>query len=391
MRESTPSVIVLSAGPNGLGAVRSLTKERVVVDIITASSQEPVMSSRLPRKKVVLEKAFDENELLSLLLSWPISQQVLIPTSDWYVDFLVANQDTLREKFKFVLPKGELSSQFIDKRAEVELVKEFVDLPSSITQLPDSAEELLDMIALPIIIKPRSNEMNRIGQKNILIYTIEQLADFYRQFGSIVDYCIAQEVIAGNDDNLWVCNCVFDLKGKLVNAFTFQRLQLTPPHFGVTCYAESKENSEVLAQVERLGLGLGYVGPAMVEFKVDDRDGKYKYIEVNPRLGLCNYFDTSCDKNNVYATYCVATGKPFIEQKQKTARMFLSFYEDLYSRYRDGQKTPQIFSTYLSNAFKYHTFMYFAWRDPWPAFVIGFRQWKRTIRSIINKFSKKSK
>ncbi len=391
MIESTSLVIVLSAGPNGLGAVRSLYKENVSVSIITANQLEPVMSSRLPCQKVVLKKGLDAEELLAVLLAWPSSGQVLIPTSDWYVDFLVAHQDKLCEKFKFVLPKGELSSKFIDKRAEVELVKGFVEVPKSILNLPSSVEGLLDVISLPIIIKPRSNELNRIGQKNIQIHNNEQLQGFYKKYSGVLDYCIAQEIVVGDDANLWVCNCVFNLKGELVNAFTFQRLQLTPPHFGVTCYAKSKVNEEVLAQVKNLGKGLGYIGPAMVEFKVDDRDGKYKYIEVNPRLGLCNYFDTSCGKNNVFATYCIAVGQSFTEQAQKDNRMFLSFYEDLYSRYRDNQNTLSIVSTYFSNIFKSHTFMYFAWSDPWPAFAVGYRQWKRTVLSVVNKFTKKPK
>ena len=71
--------------------------------------------------------------------------------------------------------------------------------------------------------------------------------------------------------------------------------------------------------------------------------------------------------------------------------MFLSFYEDLYSRYRDNQNTLSIVSTYFSNIFKSHTFMYFAWSDPWPAFAVGYRQWKRTVLSVVNKFTKKPK
>lgn len=389
MKKYNSHVIILAAGPNGLGAVRSLYKENIHVDIITASRQDPVFSSRLPVRKVVLEKAFSTEYLLEVLMNWSNSGQVLIPTSDWYVDFLVINQDKLSKKFKFVLPKGELSSKFIDKKEEIELVKDFVELPKTITVLPESKDQLLQLIDLPIIIKPRSNELNRIGQKNILIYTDEELDEFYIKFNDILQYCIVQDIIVGDDENLWVCNCVFDLESKLINAFIFQRLQLTPPHFGVTCYAKSRLNDEVIRQVIKLGEGVGYVGPAMVEFKVDDRDGKYKYIEVNPRLGLCNYFDSSCGKNNVYATYCVAMGLNFVEQPQKVNRMFLSFYEDLYSRFRDDQKVTQVFKTYFSNAMKMHTFMYFSWMDPWPALVIGYRQWKRTFLSIITKVYKK--
>tara|TARA_R110001599_G_scaffold349046_3_gene576851 strand:- start:5303 stop:6466 length:1164 start_codon:yes stop_codon:yes gene_type:complete len=385
MKKITSKAIILAAGPNGLGAVRSLYKENVPVDIIVASQLESVLNSRLPIRKTCLKNGLDNDELLALLLSQKDESKVLIPTSDWFVNFLVRNKAVLEENYRFVLPAGDLSSHFIDKKVEVELVKNFTVLPKTIIELPENPEQLSAKLSLPMIIKPRSNELNRLGCKNIVIQTISELNLFYQQFPQALSFCIAQEVIEGDDENLWVCNCVFDYESNLVNAFTFQRLQLTPPHYGVTCYAKSQSNTEVIEQVKALGKGLNYVGPAMVEFKFDVRDGKYKYIEVNPRLGLCNYFDTSCGKNNVYATYCVAIGKPFIEQPQKNNRMFLSLYEDLYSRYRDGQKPIKILSNYFSNVIKHHTFMYFAWCDPWPALVMFYRQSKQIFSSILNK------
>lgn len=377
--------IILAAGPNGLGVVRSLYKENICADVIAASTTECVFLSRLPIRKVCLTKGLNSEELLAVLLNWPSSGQVLIPTSDWYVDFLVNHRKVLAKKFDFALPENDLSYKFIDKKEEVILVEPFVKLPKTIIDIPETAEELLTLITLPIIIKPRSNELNKLGKKNIQIHTKQQLDEFYIQYLSFLSFCIIQEIIVGDDANLWVCNCVFNYEGELINAFTFQRLQLTPPHYGVTCYAESLLNHDVIKQVVALGKGLHYVGPAMVEFKIDDRDGEYKYIEVNPRLGLCNYFDTSCNKNNVYAAYCVAKSIDFFEKPQKNGRMFLSLYEDLYSRFRDDQSIGFILKTYLSNIFKVHTFMYFSWSDPWPAIVMSYEQGKCTFMSIIKK------
>lgn len=379
--------IILAAGPNGLGAIRSLNLEGISHDVIAATPDDVVLSSRLPIRKVALQKNKNEQELLSILLNWPKSNLVLIPTSDWYVNFLSKNQQILTEKFSFVIPNGDLSDQLIDKQKEVELVKNLVTLPKSLLILPDSAEQLLANISLPIIIKPRSNEMNYIGQKNIQIYNDIELNSFYQTFTNKLQYCIAQEIIVGDDANLWVCNCTFDLKGKLINAFTFQRLQLSPPHFGVTSYAISRPNPEIIEQVAKLGQGLNYVGSAMVEFKLDDRDGQYKYIEINPRLGLCNYFDTSCDKNNVYASFCVAKSLPFNEKEQINQRMFLSLYEDLFSRYKDKQDSLSIFKTYFSNLLKPHTFIYFAWCDPKPAFYMFTKQFKAMITSLKRKIT----
>jgi predicted ATP-grasp superfamily ATP-dependent carboligase len=385
MKNVHEHALILDAGPNGLGAVRSLHKADVKVDVIAMNAQGPALLSSIPQRKVVLASPYNEAELLELLILWPQKGLVLIPTSDFFVNFVHKHQQLLEKHFSFVLPKGSLSSSLIDKKEEVSIVSNYVNLPKTIIELPLTGSELLNKISLPIIIKPRSNELNYLGKKNIQIYTSLQLDNFYDKYSPVLQYCIVQELIEGDDSYLWVCNCTFDEHSNLVNAFTFQRLQLTPPHFGVTCYAQSKRNNDVLEQVKTLGKGLGYIGPAMVEFKFDDRDGLYKYIEINPRLGLCNYFDTCCGKNNVYATYCVAKNIEFVEKPQKNGRMFLSLYEDLYSRFRDGQSIFPILKIYLSNIAKEHTFMYFAWRDPWPAIVMFYRQGKRTFKSIINK------
>src|SRR5205823_482878 len=107
----------------------------------------------------------------------------------------------------------------------------------------------------------------------------------------------------GEDEALWVCDCVFDRRSDLVAAFTFKKLGTSPPHFGVASLGVSERNEELVELVRGLGRRLGYVGPADVDFKYDWRDRQYKYLEVNPRVGMCNYFGARCGVNCVLAAY----------------------------------------------------------------------------------------
>lgn len=380
------TALILGTGPNGLGAIRSLSSENVIVDIIVNKVNDISLHSRLVRRKVVLKTSNHEEELLAHLSQWQEQEFVIIPCSDWYVDMLVRNKHLLPKQAKVILPNNDLSSQLIDKRDEVKLIAPYANLPKSIAHLPETPEALLQNLELPIIIKPRSNELNRIGKKNIQIYSEQALFEFYLQHQSVLDFCIAQEIIEGDDDNLWVCNCTFDRYGSLINHFTFQRLQLAPPHFGVTSYAISKPNEEIVTQVKKVGGALKYQGPAMFEFKYCDRRKSYFYIEVNPRLGLCNYFDTSCNKNNVYATYCAALSMPFTEAPQKQNIIFVSLFEDLYSRRKDGQSFVSIIKTYLKDLTKKHYFIYFTLRDPMPWLKMTINQIKTLMTSAQKKF-----
>ncbi|NMP16191.1 hypothetical protein [Thalassotalea sp. Y01] len=379
--------LILATGPNGLGALRSLQKAGISCDVIVDSHDDVSWYSRIPVNKQRFNHDND-SELMSLLRSWPGKNQVLIPTSDWYVNFIERHQQVLSQKFKYALPSEYKNGDFIDKREEVLKVQAFVNLPVSMTHLPDTAETLVEQCQLPIIIKPRSHQHNVFARKNLVVNSLGELQDFYQQYASQLDMFIGQHVIAGDDDSQWVCNCVFDRQHQLVSYFTFQRLQLSPPHYGVTCHARSDYNEDIIEQVYKLGIGCRLVGPVMVEFKFDASDGKYKYIELNPRLGMCNYFDSQCGVNNVFASYQVALNLPVPSYQQQNGCYFLSFYEDLYSRYRDGQSFADICKAYWRTLGSRYFFIYFSWRDPWPALVVGYVQLKRSFLALTRKFSR---
>ena len=125
----------------------------------------------------------------------------------------------------------------------------------------------------------------------------------------------------------------------------------------------------------------------MIEFKQDPFDCIYKYIEINPRLGMCNFFDTSCGVNNAFTTYQLALGVPLEKSKRmKENVIFVSFYEDLFSRLSDGEYISDIFREYLINLVKRkHIYIYFSWRDPYPAIKLASIQILSILKSVWRK------
>ena len=83
----------------------------------------------------------------------------------------------------------------------------------------------------------------------------------------------------------------------------------------------------------------------------------------------------------------MASKTTFVEKPQQNGRIFVSVYEDLYSRYRDHQSFISIAKRYLKDLFKPHTFIYFAWQDPKPAIVMAYRQSKAILASLIHKIT----
>ena len=112
----------------------------------------------------------------------------------------------------------------------------------------------------------------------------------------------------------------------------------------------------------------------MLEFKYCSTSSRYLYIETNTRLGMCNYFDTSCGVNTVAASYDVARGAPPPPRaSQRDGVVFLSLHEDLYARYRAGESLWGTLGKYFCSLHRKHVGAYWDWRDPRPGFIVASR------------------
>ncbi len=389
MSESRPLAVVLSSGMNGLGAVRTLSERGVPVAVIGETPEDIALNSRYPVARHFLgQKRTEEgvDELCRLLAGLDAERAVLIPTSDWFVSALRSERMSLRPGFTPVAPDGALARMLVDKAEETARIGAILPIPETVTPLPGTAEELLARLRLPIIVKPRSFAHMCIGGKNVVLRSAQDARDFYERFPGVRERVVAQEIIEGPDDNLWVCHAAFGPGGRIASAFTFRRLRLSPPHYGVTSYAVSEANPEVVRLVARLGEALAYSGPAMVEFKWDPRDGTYRYIELNPRLGLANYLDARSGAGTAFVSYQLAAGLPVPPiEAQRDGVIFVSLYEDVYSRRRDGETLMQIAGHYLRDAGRRHVFAYWSLRDPWPAAVMCWRQGRQIVGALSRK------
>lgn len=379
-------VVVLSAGPNGLGVTRSLYKKGIKPWVISRSAQDVINYSRLPAKKTVLGSQAEEMLLAELTNAEP--DTVVIPTSDWFVSFLSEHATYLRPRLRFVQASPHITDMLIDKAEETRFIARYCALPKTIQKLQNVAA-LLAQLTLPVIIKPRSHKHMVLGSKNRILHTVSDVEAFFSDYQHQLSHLIAQEVIPGDDSCQWVCNCFFDHNADLVQAFSFNRLRLSPAHYGVTSYAQSQYNEQVVTLCRQLGKALGYVGPAMFEFKRDPRDGQYYYIELNPRLGMCNYFDTYCGVNNAYACYQLLTGEPMTANpKMRSDTMFVSVYEDFFSRRKDGEGVAAILKDYFRHLHQPHVFIYYVWWDPMPAIRMLLQQMRQLGKAVLRRFSR---
>ena len=383
-----PEAVVLGKGPNALGAIRSLALAQVPVGLVSSDAGDPVMRLRYARSKHVFAgDVMTAGAAFGDYLEAHLSPgSVLIPTSDVLVQWMASQRARLARSFRFCIPSDAVVTLLLDKARQVETVRRFgVPVPNT-TRMTRPVEEIAAALRFPMIVKPTTPQVLRdLAQKNLIVRSLVQLQDFVREHYELLPGLLAQEFIPGPDSRQWVCNCAFDRASRLAQAFVFQRLSLYPPHRGQTSYARSRPNKEVVALVAEIGRKLGYTGPAMIEFKFDDRDGQYKYFETNPRLGQCNFFDTCCGVNNVHATYLLALDRDLPEAMpvQRNNVMFVNLLFDVRGRLLDKQGIASVCWMYLRNLRFPHVGQWRYWLDPLPSMAFDYLLFSRGMRGML--------
>lgn len=384
----SPEAVVIGKGPTALGAVRSLACEKVPVAVVSSDAADPVMRSRYAGHKYVFpgDLLTAGPQFCDFLETCSVEGSVLIPTSDVAVQWMASQRTRLEKSFRFCIPSDQVLASLLDKSRQVEAVQRFgVPVPKTVSMMRP-VEEIIASLRLPVIIKPRTPQVRRDwGEKNRIVDSPVELQDFVAAERDLLPGLLVQEIVPGPDSLQWVCNCTFDRDGRLAQAFVFQRLSLYPPHRGQTSYAQSRPNDQIVALVRQIGAALEYTGPAMMEFKYDERDGQYKYFETNPRLGQCNFFDTWCGVNNVYATYRLALGRalPDTMPPQRNDVMFINLLFDLRGRLSDRQGLASLSLLYFRHLRFRHVGQWQYWRDPIPGVANGYRCLQSGLRGIL--------
>ena len=378
-RPDAPAVI-LSHGPGGLGAARTLARRGVKVIAIAFEDSDPVLHSRHPKEAIRVrgvDPSEREGNVLQILRDLPYEGAAILPTSDRLVAFLSNHRAELSRKYRFRLPDPDTVDAINDKSREIALVSRLgVAVPRTIEELPSAPEALERMLRYPIIMKPHSfAAMKLFPERLVVVSNAKELSAFYDKWGHALAAILAQEVIPGPMTNSWVCSCTYDENHELLDCLVRQKIRTMPANFGTSTFSICQDNPQIVALARSLGKKLGYVGHAGIEYRWDDRDGEFKYIEMNPRIGGEVGFDEACGLPTVWNTYRIALGLEATASgnQQDNGRYFVNLPRDLVSLRKLGTSIPRVAAIHLSLLTKPTSGQYFAWDDPSPGLVVAYR------------------
>ena len=89
---------------------------------------------------------------------------------------------------------------------------------------------------------------------------------------------------SGGDDELYTVGSYIAADGTVLGLFCGRKLRQSPPGVGTCRVGEALWVDEVVDAALRLLRAFDFHGISQVEFKRDPRDGRFKLMEINPRL-----------------------------------------------------------------------------------------------------------
>jgi D-aspartate ligase len=293
---STPAVLlkfdrnVMHHG--GLGAIRSLGRMGVPVYAVQEAGWAPAAYSRYVRARVQWRPAGLATEQIQAGLARLADRigrpAVLIPTDDAGAIFLAEHGDDLRGKFLFSDPPPALPRQLAGKYSLHELCAA-LDVPSPRAEMPGSWARATQFAAgsgYPLIGKLASPWAAAGRQRStVIISSRAELADAWRASQDGQAGLMLQEFIPSGPGGDWFFHAYCGADATCRPACTGVKDRSYPPHAGLTSFGRWAANGALRADMMGLLARLGYRGIADLDLRLDVRDGQYKLLDFNPRIG----------------------------------------------------------------------------------------------------------
>jgi D-aspartate ligase len=306
------TVVVLGGYNLGFSLVRSLRHMPQRIVVVATSVDDFAQHSRF----VDSWHRVTPCELVDWLLEqrgrW--SEPVLLPSSDAIIELLLPRCTDLMEHYQACLPKAEVYRTFQDKIESYKFV-EALGVPQPRCYFADTSEQLLDIaerLKYPALIRPASSHkfFSRFRCKLWMVKDFKQLRRRWEQANEAGIPCFVSEYIPGPDSSLF-----FQLshrhKGERHGELLIQKLRQHPPGTGVGRVVRTTSPIPAMSEnVEKILSETDHDGLSSAEFKFDERDGKYKFIELNLRPILQDYLCTAAGINLTQQIVDAASRRP---------------------------------------------------------------------------------
>lgn len=391
---STPVLVLRSDSHGGLNIMKSLGPLGIDVYNLDPQRWAPAHHSRYCRGKFLwdIEHAPAQDSLAYLAdVRRKIGRKaILIPTTDATTRFVDRWQSYLRDLFIFPEQPPGLVDALCSKK-EMYLLAKRHGIPTPECYFLTSRADLdgfLDKAAFPLLLKGINGQLlwERTGKKMFIVRSPNELIKAYDSAEDVASpNLMIQEYIPGGDDTIWMFNGYFDSHSEGLAGFTGKKIRQCPIHTGSTSLGICLANEAVEQTTCRFMKALGYRGILDIGYRYDARDGFYKVLDVNPRIGATFRLFVGLNGMDVArALYLDLTGQPVVSSAAMEGRKWIAEDLDLVSSYRYFREGGLTIRSWLRSFRGIHEAAFLSIRDPLPMLFMGMNRlqefWSRVNR-----------
>jgi predicted ATP-grasp superfamily ATP-dependent carboligase len=285
--------IVLGSSLTGLGVLRSLVRSGVSTYSVCPPGEIQRKSRWYRAIPGVPDVCPGPAKLAPFLEDLKLEASVLFPCSDDWACAVARLPADVRKRFRSSIPSQKVMETMVDKWRFAQLMQE-LEVPTPATQL---IADLGQMHALPegcyehAFLKPLNSQRFNARHKT-KAFLIKSKTDAIEimsrgEYAGASDFPIMlQEYIPGPPTNHYFVDGFVDRFGTVQALFARQRLRMFPRLLGNSTLMETvpvETVSGAIVSLRRLLSGSAYRGIFSAEFKLDERDGIFRILEVNAR------------------------------------------------------------------------------------------------------------
>ncbi len=319
----TTGALVIGGNLNGLSIARSLGRRGVPVWVTSPPNIKLASYSRYTRRTLPWPNGDCEGQaayLLELAERYQLNQWVLFPTSDESAALLSKFHPALSRHFRVSTPTWDALRWAYDKRLTYRLAAE-QNVPYPSTIYPASEADLRS-VNFPAILKPATHAtINRFtADKAWPAANREELLARYREARELIppDLVLIQELIPGGGESQF-SYAALCCDGQPIASLTARRTRQYPIDFGYSSsFVETLDVPEIVGPSQRLLAAIRYTGIVEVEYKLDARDGRYKLLDINPRLWTWSPLGGRAGVDFPYLLWQMMVGRAVPEQTGRT-------------------------------------------------------------------------
>jgi D-aspartate ligase len=377
-----------------LGVIRSLGRLGVPVYAMVEDRFAPPTVSRYITGHFLTRSLCEEKRIRLAKLN-EISQRlgdlaVLVPTDDAGAIFVAEHADALAKRFLFPRIETDLPRRLANKKDLYRICKSF-GVPCPEATFPGSVcdvHEFLECAKFPVVIKARETYKLPKGVLSVRIAESPKalLASYNAAEAAGIRDLVFQEYIPDRCAEDWIFHGYANPETGYLIGFTGRKLRSYPPFAGSTTLGVSARNDDLAQQTERLLKAIRYAGIMDLDYRLDKRDGQYKLLDFNPRIGA--NFRMFADRDGldvIRAQHRDLTGRTVHLTRGIQARTFVVEPYDLLASIRYLRRRGLTISEWWLSLKGSKETAWFSADDPVPFLVMCIRLLLRIVARLIDK------